>query len=248
MRGEGSILALIPARGGSKGVPRKNIKELCGKPLIAYAIETALGSSFIDRVVVSTDDQEIAEVARRYGAEVPFQRPPELATDASPELLTWQHAIRTLNEEKGTSPIEVFVCVPPTAPLRTVADVDSCISALLEDEADLVITVRESERNPYFNMVILDEQGGARLVIPPDKTVFHRQDAPPVYDITTVAYAARPEYILNASSILEGNIRAVVVPAERALDIDTETDFMFADFMLKRTLKGEKSSAPRAAR
>jgi N-acylneuraminate cytidylyltransferase len=228
----GSSVAVIPARGGSKGVPRKNIRLLAGKPLISYAIETALASKFIDRVIVSTDDPEIAHVARQYGAEVPFMRPPELARDDSPEWLTWQHAIRTLEAVEGSARVKVFVCVSPTSPLRAVEDVDACIQTLLDSDADLVVTVRPAERSPYFNMVVLDESGYARLVIPPEGNIYRRQDAPRVYDLTTVAYAARPEFVLTASSMFEGTVKAVVVPTERALDIDTELDFKVAEFLL----------------
>lgn len=235
MSDDGIVLAVIPARGGSKGVPRKNIRPLAGKPLIAYAIETALASKLIDRVVVSTDDTEIAHIARRYGAEVPFMRPRDLAKDDSPEWLTWQHAIRTLKEMEGSLRIEVFVCVPPTSPLRAVEDIDDCIRALLKADADVVITIRAAERNPYFNMVALDAAGYARVVVAPRGKLFRRQDAPPVYDMTTVAYAARPEFVLNASSIFEGKVRAVEVPAERALDIDTDLDFKFAEFLLSQS-------------
>lgn len=239
----GSSVAVIPARGGSKGVPRKNIRLLAGKPLIAYAIETALASKFIDRVIVSTDDGEIARIARQYGAEVPFMRPFELAHDDSPEWLTWQHAIRTLEALKsaeGSAGMKVFVCVSPTSPLRAVEDLDACIKALMESDTDIVITVKPAERSPYFNMVVLDEGGYARLVIPPDGRIYRRQDTPPVYDMTTVAYAARPHFILNASSIFEGKVKTVVVPPERALDIDTELDFKIAEFLLSQLVPGQR--------
>ena len=226
------VVGVIFARGGSKGVPRKNIRLLAGKRLIAYAIETALASKLIDRVVVSTDDKEIAAVAREYGAEVPFTRPPELAHDDSPERLAWQHAIRTLEAAEGQPKMDAFVSIPPTSPLRAVEDVDACIQTLLESDADIVITVKPAERNPYYNMVVLDKAGYARLVIPADRAIYRRQDTPPVYDMTTVAYAARPEFVLNANSMFEGKVKAVIVPAERALDIDTELDFKFAEFLL----------------
>ena len=232
------VVAAIFARGGSKGVPRKNIRPLAGKPLIAYAIETALASQLIDEVIVSTDDAEIAQVARQAGAEVPFMRPAELARDDSPEWLAWQHAIRTLDKIKGKPARDVFVSVPTTSPLRAVEDVDACIRALLESDADMVITVKPAERSPYFNMVALDREGYARLAISPERAVNRRQDAPVMYDMTTVAYATRPAFVLNAGSIFEGKVKAVVVPAERALDIDTELDFKFAEFLLGQPHSG----------
>ncbi len=229
----GLILGAIFARGGSKGVPRKNIRPLAGRPLIAYAIETALASRYIERLIVSTDDDEIAAVAREYGAEVPFMRPAELARDDSPEWLAWQHAIRTMQVQWG-EPLRAFVSVPATSPLRAVEDIDACIELLLASDADAVITVTPAARNPYFNMVTLDEAQTARLVMSGEASVHRRQDAPAVYDITTVAYAARPEFILQHNALFEGKIKAVVVPPERALDIDTELDFAFAEFLMQR--------------
>ena len=231
-----NVVGFIFARGGSKGVPRKNIRLLAGKPLIAYAIHTALGSDLIHRVIVSTDDTEIADVAQRYGAEVPFMRPAELARDDTPEWLAWQHAICALEVTEGEPQMDVFVSIPPTSPLRVVEDVDACIQMLLESDADLVYTVRPAERNPYFNMIVIDEAGYARLVIPSERAMHRRQDAPSVYDSTTVAYAARPEFVMNSNSMFEGKVKAVVVPKERSLEIDTELDFKFAEFLLNGSL------------
>ena len=232
-----SVVGIIFARGGSKGVPGKNIRLLSGKPLIAYAIDTARQSRFINRVLVSTDDEEIAEIARQYGAEVPFLRPPRLAQDDSPEWLAWQHAIRTIEALEIMPKMEVFVSIPPTSPLRVVEDVDACIQTLCDGDADLVITVRPGERSPYFNMVVLDESGYAQIVIPPSQMIHRRQSAPAVYDITTVVYAARPKFILNAASLFEGKVKAVLVPTERAVDIDTELDFQIAEMIMRERSK-----------
>ena len=225
-----NIVGFVFARGGSKSVPRKNIRSLAGKPLIAYAIETARASQLIDRVIVSTDDTEIAAVARQFGAEVPFMRPVELAQDDSPEWMAWQHALRAVD----VPGLDVFVSLPPTAPLRNAEDVDCCIQALLNSDADIVVTVTPAARNPYFNMVVMDPAGCARLVIPPEKALQNRQNAPPVFDMTTVAYAARPAFVLRASSLFEGKVRAVVVPRERAVDIDTELDFSVAEALMQK--------------
>jgi len=226
-----NIVGCIFARGGSKGVPRKNIRPLAGKPLIAYAIEAALQTPSIQRLIVSTDDPEIADVARRFGAEVPFMRPPELAADTSPEWLSWQHAIRTLGD------VDVLVSVPATAPLRAPADVENCIQTLLKSDADITITVTPAARSPYFNMVVLND-GFAQVVIPPTTGVARRQDAPPVFDITTVAYAAHAPFVLNATRVFDGKVKAVIVPPERALDIDTEQDFEIAEFLMQKRLSG----------
>ena len=230
------IVALIPARGGSKGLPRKNIRLLGGKPLIAYAIQVAQASELIDRVIVSTEDAEIADVAREFGAEVPFTRPVELAGDNSPEWQVWQHAVRYLQAEDDASPLEVLVPIPPTSPFRAVEDVDACIRLLQEGDADMVLTVTPSSRSPYFNMLVCNQDGYVQPAIQPATPIHRRQDAPPVFDGATVAYAVRPEFVLNAEYIFDGKVKAVVVPAERALDIDTELDFKLAELMVGQSL------------
>ncbi len=234
------ITGCIFARGGSKGIPRKNIRLFAGKPLLAYAIETAKESRYIDRVIVSTDDQEIAGIARQYGAEVPFLRPPELAGDKAPEWFAWRHALLEIQRISGQLP-DVFVSIPPTSPLRNVSDVDRCIACLLEGDADIVISVKTADRSPYFNMVTLDNDGYAKLVIQPGRTVIRRQDAPVVYDMTTVAYAARPAFILNEDGIFAGNVKAVEIPSERAIDIDTELDFRFAEFLISEKQRSKQT-------
>ncbi|MBK9018668.1 MAG: acylneuraminate cytidylyltransferase family protein [Sulfuritalea sp.] len=221
-------IGFIFARGGSKGVPGKNIKALAGRPLIAYAIETALACRRLETVIVSTDDEEIASVARRYGAETPFMRPAELASDTAPEWLAWRHAILEVERERG--PFDVFVSMPATSPFREVSDIEACIDALTGDfGADAVISVKEAARNPYFNMVRLDESGYAQRAMDSGAKIVRRQDVPPIFDVTTVAYAARPSYVLRAERLLEGKVRTVLVPDERAWDIDTPFDFMVAD-------------------
>lgn len=225
-------IGLICARGGSKGVSRKNLRLLGGKPLIGWAIEVAKKCPSLDRIVVSTDDLEIADVARHSGAEVPFMRPRELARDDSPELLSWQHCIQTLTTLNGKVP-EALVAVPATAPLRAVEDVEACIANLHQSSADICITVKAAERNPYFTMVTV-ENGWVNMLIKSPNPIFRRQDAPEVFDIVPVAYAARAEYVLRASRLLEGKVRATTVPLERSVDIDTEVDLAFAEFLLHR--------------
>ncbi|MEH6591044.1 MAG: acylneuraminate cytidylyltransferase family protein [Halioglobus sp.] len=227
MENSGNSVAFIFARGGSKGLPGKNIMKLGGIPLIGHAIQCAQSCPSIDEVIVSTDDSDIADAAREWGADVPFARPQELAGDQSPEWAAWQHAIQWYLQERGA--MRTFISIPTTSPFRSVEDVENCISKLHEQsETDIVITVREAERSPYFNMVVKDPDDQVSLVIPPASQVSRRQDAPPVYDITTVAYVARPNFVLTAQGIFDGRVKAVTVPAERALDIDTPYDFRVA--------------------
>lgn len=225
-------IAFIFARGGSKGLPGKNIRPLGGKPLIAWSIDHALAVKRIERVIVSTDSEEIAAVAREYGAEVPFIRPAELARDDSPEWLAWRHALKYLQEKDGALP-SAMVSVPATAPLRSTVDIENCLDEFEKGDADIVITVSNAHRSPYFNMVKTNEDGTVGLVIPPQSAIARRQDVPPVYDMATVAYVARPEFVLTHNAVFEGRVRAVNVPTERAIDIDTLLDFQMAECFLK---------------
>lgn len=226
-----SVVAFIFARGGSKGLPGKNIRLLNGKPLIAWSIEHALNVKRIDRIIVSTDSEEIAKVAKQYGAEVPFIRPAELATDDSPEWLAWRHALNYLIETKGNLP-DVMVSVPSTAPLRRLIDIENCLDEYEKGCADVVITVAEAHRSPYFNMVKSNQDGSVGLVNPPESIIARRQDVPIVYDMTTVCYVLNPKFVMSYDSIFSGVVRAVEVPAESAIDIDTLLDFQFAEYLI----------------
>lgn len=229
-------IAFIFARGGSKGLPGKNIRSLGGKPLIAWSIEHALAVTRIERVIISTDSEEIAAVARNYGAEVPFIRPPELAQDDSPEWLAWRHALNYLLATTGILP-EVMVSVPTTAPLRLAIDIENCLDEYEKGEADVVITVTDAHRSPYFNMVKTNADGTVDLINPSQSGFSRRQDAPEVYDVTTLVYVASPTFVLSHKSIFAGRVRAVHVPLERAIDIDTQLDFEMAEFLMNRSAK-----------
>ncbi len=224
------IVSFVFARGGSKGVPGKNIRVLAGKPLLAYSIDLAKSIPQIQEVFVSTDDESIAAVARKHGAEV-IPRPAELAQDDSPEWLAWQHAVDWVENKKG--PFEVFVSLPTTSPLRNRDDVNACIEKL-DTETDIVATITKTNRSPWFNMVRLTGEGYAEVLFQGDKTYFRRQDVPEAFDMTTVAYVARPQFIRKAKNIFDGRVKAVLIPEERSLDIDTENDFEFADFMMTK--------------
>jgi N-acylneuraminate cytidylyltransferase len=182
-------------------------------------------------VIVSTDDPEIARVARDAGAEVPFMRPEELARDDSPEWLAWRHALQWLESDEGRFP-DAMVSIPATSPLRQPVDIENCLNAFAADDADMVVTVTEAHRNPWFNMVTMNPDGMASLVnSPAPGTITRRQDTPPVFDLTTVAYVARPEFVLSKPGIFAGRVKAVKVPPERALDIDNLLDFRLAEFL-----------------
>jgi N-acylneuraminate cytidylyltransferase len=233
MQNKPIVYAWIFARGGSRGLPRKNIKLLDGRPLIAHAIETGLASPLIDKVFVSTDDSEIADAAKEYGAEVPFIRPADLASDNSPERLAWRHAVEWV-KRSGRPAMDVMVSLPPTAPLRTVAEVDRGISQFIVGGWDTVISVSKSNRHPSFNVVYVNGDGGVQLVMPLANKAARRQDFDPVYDIATAFYVTCPEFVLRTDSFWEGRVGAVEIPAEHAVDIDEAMDFEFAEFLLQR--------------
>jgi CMP-N-acetylneuraminic acid synthetase len=233
------VVALICARGGSKGLPGKNVRLLAGQPLIARSIDHARAVARVRRVIVSTDSEKIAAIAKAAGAEVPFLRPHELAQDDSPEWLVWRHALTYLKESDGAYP-DALLIVPATAPLRAVADLDRCLDEYARGQADMVITVTDAHRSPYFNMVTVQSDGTAGLVIPRVAAICRRQDAPAVYDMTTVAYVAKPQFVLSQNGIFEGRVRCVHVPAERALDIDTLLDFEIADFLVQAAARNQQ--------
>ncbi len=228
-----NITAFIFARGGSKGLPDKNIKILNGKPLIAWSIEHAKKVNRIGRVIVSTDSDEIARIAKEYGAEVPFMRPLELATDESPEWLSWQHGLKYLKITDGCLP-DLMVSIPTTAPLRDVKDINNVIDEYQKNDTDMVITVTDPYRSPFFNIVKEGLNGYVDLFMPSKKVISRRQDCPKTFDITTVAYAARPSFVLNKKNMFEGRVRQVIVKKETSLDIDTLIDFEFAEYMFKK--------------
>ncbi|KHS85088.1 MULTISPECIES: cytidylyltransferase domain-containing protein [Pectobacterium] len=222
--------AFVFARGGSKGLARKNIKLLNGKPLIAYSIELAKSMKEISEVFVSTDDPEISQVAREYGATI-IIRPSELASDNSPEWLSWRHAIHWVIENRGM--FDTFISLPATSPLRQSVDVLNAINKLHSVKSDICIAVTPSSRNPYFNMVVETPDGNVKLAISDLGDISRRQDAPIVYDITTVVYAAYPKFILENDNIFSGVVSNIKVPKERSVDIDDIYDFHMAEILMK---------------
>jgi len=224
--------AFIFARGGSKGLPDKNIKPIAGKPLIAHAIELALDIPKIARVFVSTDSEKIAQVAESYGADVPFKRPAELATDSASEWAAWQHAVEYV--QSNIEPFDCFVSLPATAPCREAHDVLGAI-AQLKDNVEIVVTASKSDHHPSFNMLKRDHAGLFSKFIDTED-VIRRQDVAQPYNMTTVAYVAMPSFILNANSIWEGNLAVQEVNTLNAIDIDDANDFKMAELILQDRL------------
>ena len=225
-----TTIASICARGGSTGLPRKNIKLLHGKPLIAYTIEQALACSEIQRVFVSTDDEEIAEVARNAGAEVPFLRPAELASSTAAKLPVIRHLVEAV-EQMGVS-VTRIVDLDPTSPLRLVADIRCCID-MLDDETDVVITAYPAEKNPYFNMVELKPDGNIGLVKPLAGGVVARQQAPVVYAMNASVYVWHRHTLQQG--LWDGRTKLHVMPRERSIDIDNMIDFQLVQMLMLGT-------------
>jgi CMP-N-acetylneuraminic acid synthetase len=233
-------VAVIFARGGSKGLLNKNLRPLCGKPLIAWSIEIARDIADIDRVIVSTDSEEIASVAMGLGAEVPFIRPSHLATDDSPEWLSWQHLVEYLRDFEGIEKPFTLVSLPTTSPLREKNDVIRCLNKFQQADCDAIITVSESTRSPYFNMVSLGPNDFARLAITSHENVARRQDAPELFDISTVCYLAKSDFILANESLFSGRVAAVKIDRHRSIDIDDILDFKIAEMLMKERIQNNK--------
>jgi CMP-N,N'-diacetyllegionaminic acid synthase len=224
-------LAIIPARGGSRGVPRKNIRLLCGKPLLAYTIEVALRSKRLDRVIVSTEDGEIAEVSRRYGAEV-ISRPPELAQDDTPSLPVYQHVIRHL---EGTEDYraEIIVILQPTSPLRLVEDIDRAIEDFLKGRCDSVVSVCEVEHPPQWMYTLVRNR--LKPITNDGENVTRRQNVPKVYRLNGAVYVTSRDIIMKENRVLGRDTAAHIMSPERSVDIDTELDFKLAELLMKET-------------
>lgn len=229
------VLATICARGGSKGVPGKNTRLLDGKPLIGYTIECARGCVDIGHLVVSTDSDEIALVAEMFGVRVSFRRPAEFAGDTAAKIHAIRHATEFVERTENFHP-DIVVDLDIGVPLRTPEDVSACIRVFADrPDADAVVTVYEAERNPYFNMVEIVD-GFACLVKTPRSPVVRRQDAPQVYSITPSVFAWRRS-AMQITHLFEGRWAVCPVPRERAIDIDTELEFRFVEYLMGKARK-----------
>lgn len=220
----------ICARGGSVGVPGKNIRPLCGKPLVAWTIEQAFESKIADHVFVSTDSEEIAQVARSFGAQVPFLRPAALATSTAGKLPVIRHLVEWV--ETNVAPVSSIIDLDPTSPLRDIADIQACL-AMLDAETDVVITGYEADKNPYFNMVELKKNGFFERVCQPGREVLGRQSAPKVYAMNASIYAWHRR-TLSPSLWDSPRIRLHVMSRERSIDIDHPIDFDLVELLMKK--------------
>jgi CMP-N-acetylneuraminic acid synthetase len=229
-----TTVCLIGARGGSKGVAGKNIRPLLGKPLIAWSIEQAQRCPEIDRVVVSTDSEAIAEVARKYGADVPFMRPAELASDTAGKWEVWQHALQAIEAHLNQS-VSLFVDLDCTSPLREVEDISKAIAQFRSSDVDAVFSVCEARKNPYFNMLEVVD-GYQRMCKTLPRPIVRRQDAPKVYEHVASIYVLSPDYLLRGTGLLSGRTHGYDIGSHKSLDIDSEFDFELIEYLMKKRL------------
>lgn len=226
MIGRKRVLALIPARGGSKGVLRKNIREVAGKPLLAWTIETANQSLFIDRLILSSEDEEIIEVARDWGCEVPFVRPSALAQDHTPGIDPVLHALDYLQET-----YDYVVLLQPTSPLRTVDDIDGCIKKCVDTGAPACVSVTEPDKSPFW-MYYLGEGDQLISLLPQSEVVTCRQALTKVYALNGAVYVAETAWLARTRSFLTTETIAYLMDKDHSCDIDTEFDLKLAELRL----------------
>jgi CMP-N,N'-diacetyllegionaminic acid synthase len=229
-------LCVISARGGSRGLPGKNVRPLLDKPLIVWSIEQALATPGIDRVVVSTDSEEIAAVARVAGAETPFIRPDYLSTSEAGKFNVFKHALESC-EKHYVEEYEFYLDLDCTSPLRDVNDILACISQfrdLRQKGVDGVFSICSARKNPYFNLLEADETGSLKICKKLSSTIVRRQDAPPVYEHVASIYVLSPEYIRSASYLLDGHMGGYDIGNEKSLDIDSDFDFLLIEYLMKR--------------
>ena len=222
------VLAIIPARGGSKGIPRKNIKTLAGKPLIAWSIETSLQAQGINRVIVSTEDDEIALVAKKFGAHVPFMRPLSLAQDDTPSFAPVLHAIEQLPG------FEWVLLLQPTSPLRSVNDIEGIIKLCSDVGATSAVSITKISKHPFW-MYQLDDQKFLQPLFPNRPEINRRQDLPSAYALNGAMYMARTDWLIENNSFIDSETLGYTMPEERSVDLDSSMDWLWAEYLIERS-------------
>jgi CMP-N,N'-diacetyllegionaminic acid synthase len=237
-------LCSVCVRGGSKGVPNKNIRSLLGKPLLIYSLDQARQSGLFDCIVVSSDSPNILQMAKDWGVDHVIERPQELATDSAAKLPVIQHCFQTAEKISGIK-FDIVVDLDATSPLRNQRDLEGVLEllenrTLQNDSVTSVITGAPARRSPYFNLVELDESGGVHLSGKRQsdlKVIERRQDAPPCYDMNASIYAWWRDSLLKASNVIQSSTQLYVMPEERSVDIDSELDFHWVEFLMNEQLK-----------
>ncbi len=231
-------LCTICARGGSKGVKDKNLRPLAGKPLLAHSIEQALDSEMFDAIALSSDSEAILEAGRRWGADHLIERPAELATDGASKIPAIRHCAGAVEDETGHR-FAVIVDLDATSPLRSLDDIRGAVALLEDSGAANVVSGAPARRSPYFNLVEVDGNGRVRLSKPPPGPLARRQDSPPCFDLNASVFAWRRSALFADNDYALGeDTRLFVMPEERSMDIDTETDFRLVEFLFTQREAG----------
>ena len=231
-------ICTISARGGSKGVKNKNVRQLLGKPLIAHTLEQAQAARLFDFIAVSSDSEEILEIAQKYGADLLVERPLELAGDSAPKLPAINHCVEEVERRIGKR-VDVVTDLDVTSPLRLVEDIQGAVSLLEQENISNVFSVSPARRSPYFNLVELDNDGVVRLSKPPTVPIVRRQDSPACFDINASIYVWRRSALFHDMSLFNPDTQLFVMPEERSIDIDNELDFQIVDQLMRQRLKVE---------
>jgi len=218
-----TVLAVVMARGGSKGIPRKNLRLVGGKPMLAWTIAAAQGSRFIDRTILSSEDSEIVSVARQIGCEVPFMRPAELALDETSAMDVVHHALGALEKT-----YDFLVLLQPTSPLRSSIDIDSCLMMCHEKTAPAAVSVVKVDKNPYW-MYSIETDLRLRPLITTEERPTRRQSLPSYYALNGAVFVARTEWLIKTGDFVGPETVAYIMPADRSVDIDTERDLWLAN-------------------
>lgn len=228
------FLCLICARGGSKGIKNKNLLKIGKKTLLQHSIDIAKKTNLFSKIVVSTDSKKIALHAKLNGAEVPFLRPEKLSKDNSAEIDAWKHAINFFKKRKIE--FDAIVSLPCTSPLRDLTDVIKCVKKFKTNKFDSIISVKKSNRSPYFNMVEKKKNSNYNIIIRGKKYLHNRQMAPLTYDVSTVCFISKIKYVLNNKNLFEGKVGIVEIPLNRSIDIDNHIDYKIAKIIYEKKI------------
>lgn len=225
------IFAFIFARGGSKGIRNKNLIKINNITILEHSILVAKKSKKIDKIVVSSDSDKILKIAEKHDV-LTIKRPKKLALDSSREWDSWIHAVKQISKLNN---FDLFISLPTTSPLRKVVDINSALNAYIKFRPDIVYTINESSKNPYFNMVIKSKNKIKKIIT--NKKYFRRQDAPKIFDLNTIAVVTKPNYILSSPHQFYGNVYGHIIPKIRSLDIDTHLDYKIAKLLMEKNVK-----------
>jgi len=229
------IICFIFARGNSSGLKNKNLLKFNNMSLIEHTIKQAQKIKRIDKIYISTDSQKIINNIKKTGIEIPFKRPKKLATNRSPEILSWKHAINHLKNKMDIKP-DYIISLPVTSPLRSASDIQKCIDLASKKTFDFIFTVNKSNRNPYFNMIKINKKNNNVSIVCKIKKIFRRQDAPECFDMNNACFVFKPNYVLKNKNLLKGKVGTIVMPKHRSLDIDNKYDYNLSKLLFKKKL------------